>query len=267
MTATKAVPVSRDQLLKKRSRIERRQRFDLKVRLGRLKERRGEKAVKPVYNPVSRQNHKPVRVHVDERHHHCGLRELGLRQLLRIRAAFAVSRALVFFGVLQRRFVAVMTVSDDELFVAHGCHQQAYCRGVVHPPEPVLNAVFVGDFGVGCVIAFVENLFHAAGRVGVEHEDLAEVRLCGFQQVQPIALGLRQRLFVTKDDLVGIFMQLAQCDKPAPFLFDFGPGNLETLGVCKHARLVFLDQNALLAPGTKILCRAGIDVFTLLCVK
>ena len=88
-----------------------------------------------------------------------------------------------------------------------------------------------------------------------------------FEQVEPVALGLRQRLLVAEDDLVGVVVQLAQSDKSPPLLYDFGSGNLETLRVGKDARLVFLDQHALFAPGAKIACRARIDVFTLLSVK
>ncbi len=70
-----------------------------------------------------------------------------------------------------------------------------------------------------------------------------------------------------ENHLLGVLVQLAQGDKSAPLLHDLGSRNLEPLRVGEDARLVFLDQHALLAPGAKIARRARIDVFAPFCVK
>ena len=61
---------------------------------------------------------------------------------------------------------------------------------VVDAPHPVHHAVLICHFGVRRAVAVVENLLHAARRVGVEHENLPEVRARCLQQVQPVAFGL-----------------------------------------------------------------------------
>jgi hypothetical protein len=75
------------------------------------------------------------------------------------------------------------------------------------------------------------------------------VRVRGLEQVEPVALGLGERLLVAEDDLLGVVVQLAEGDKAAPLLDDFGSGNLEALRVGEDAGVFLLDQNALLAPG------------------
>ena len=111
------------------------------------------------------------------------------------------------------------------------------------------DAVFVGDFGVGGAVAFVENLFDAAGGIGVEHEDLAEVGVRGLEQVEAVALGLGERLLVAEDNLLGVVVELAERDEAAAFLDLISPRNAEALGVGEDAGVFLLDQNALFAPG------------------
>ena len=92
----------------------------------------------------------------------------------------------------------------------------------------VQHAVLVGDLGIGGACAVVENLLDAAGRVGVEHEDLAEVGVRGLEQVEPVALGLAERLLVAEDDLFGVVVQLAEGDEAAPLLDDLPvPGTMK----------------------------------------
>ena len=92
--------------------------------------------------------------------------------------------------VIQRSLVAVVAIGDDQLLVGHGRGEQADGRRVADPPEPVQHTVLVGDFGFGGAAAVVENFFHAAGGVGVEHENLSKMRTSGLQQIEPVALGL-----------------------------------------------------------------------------
>jgi hypothetical protein len=90
-------------------------------------------------------------------------------------------------------------------------------------PQPVEHAVLVGDLGFGGAVAVVENLLDAAGGVGVEHEDLPEVRVRGLEQVEPVALGLGEGLLVAEDHLFGVVVQLAEGDesRAAPSRFRF----------------------------------------------
>jgi hypothetical protein len=38
---------------------------------------------------------------------------------------------------------------------------------------------------------------------------LPEVRVCGLEQVEPVALWLAERLLMAEDDLLGVVVQLA----------------------------------------------------------
>ncbi len=130
----------------------------------------------------------------------------------------------------------MVAVGDNQLLVGHGGYQQADGRRVADLPQPVQHAVLVGDLGLGRTGALVENLLHAAGRVRVEHEYLPEVRMGGLEQVEPVALGLGERLFVAEDHLLGVLVQFTDGDEAAPLLHNFGSGNLEALRVSEDRR-------------------------------
>lgn len=83
------------------------------------------------------------------------------------------------------------------------------------------------------------------------------------QQIQPVGLGLGERLFVSEDHLFGILVQLAQGDEAAPFLHDTASGYGEALRIGEYAGFLFLNQYALLAPRTKIPGRARVDILAL----
>src|ERR1035438_6236092 len=153
----------------------------------------------------------------------------------------------------------MVAVGDDELFVGHGGGDDANGGRVGYAPEAVEDAVLVGDFGFGGPAAVEEGLFHAGGGVGVEHEDLAEVGVGGLEQVEAVALGLGEGLLVAEDDLFGVVMELAEGDKAAALFHDFSAGNLETLGIGEEAGVLFLDQDALIAPGAEVATGAGVD--------
>ncbi len=171
------------------------------------------------------------------------------------------------FGVFESGLVAVVAVGDDELSVGHGGGEQIDGRRVADAPEAVEHAVFVGDFGFGWACVFVENLFHAAGGVRVEHEDLAEVGAGGLEQVETVALGLAEGLLVAEDDLLGVVVEPAESDKSAAFFHHVGAGNLEALRVGEDAGVFFLDEDFLFAPGAEVARGAGIDVFAALGVE
>ena len=95
----------------------------------------------------------------------------------------------MFLGVVECGFVAVMAVGDDEFLVGHGCGKQPDGGRIADAPDAVQNTVLVGDLSFSGTVAFVQNLFNAAGGVRIEHEDLAEVGMGGLEQVQAVALG------------------------------------------------------------------------------
>src|SRR6202041_2936527 len=78
---------------------------------------------------------------------------------------------------------------------------------------------------------------------------------------------LGESLLVAEDDLVGVIVQLAQGDEAAPLLNRFGSGYLETLRIGEDARVFFLDQDGLFAPGAKIAGGAGVDALATLGVE
>ena len=145
--------------------------------------------------------------------------------------------------------------------------KQANDRGIADPPDAVQNAVFVGDFCIGGTGAVVENLFNAAGRVGVEHEDLAEVGAGGLEQVETIAFRFGEGLLVAKYDLVGILMQTAEGDESAALLDFIGTGNAEALGVGEDAWILLLDENGLFPPCLEVAGGARIDTLATLGIK
>ena len=139
--------------------------------------------------------------------------------------------------------------------------------GSLISPEAMQHAVFVGDFRFGGAVAVVENLFDAAGGVRVEHEDLAEVRVGRFEQVETIALGLGQGVLVPENDLLGVVVQFAEGDKAAPLLdYIAVPGTLNAANK-RRCRALFPEPGSLFAPGAKVARGPGIDVFATLGIK
>ena len=111
-----------------------------------------------------------------------------------------------------------------------------------------MKAGCVGEFSIRRAGSFVEDLLHASGRVGIQHEDLAEVGAGSFQQVQAVALWLGKGVFVTEDDLVGIVVELAESDESAAFLDLAGTLDPEALRVGEDAGVLLRDKDGLLAP-------------------
>ena len=128
-------------------------------------------------------------------------------------------------------------------------------------------AIFVGDFGFGGTVVVVKDLLRAAGGVRVQHENLAKMRVRGFEQVEPVALGFGERLLMAENHLLGVVVQLAQGNEAAAFLDDVGPWNLEALRVGKNAWFLLLNQHSLLPPCAEIAGRAGVDTFAALGIE
>ena len=215
------------------------------------------------------QDDQAIGVHVDEGHHDGGFRIGRVGQLAG--AVLVLGRGGmgggVFSGVIEGGFIAMVAVGDDELLVVHGGDEEADGGGVGDAPEAVKDAVFVGDLGFGGAVLVVEDLFHAAGGIGVEHEDLAEVGMGGFEQVEAVALGLGQGLLMAEDNAIGVVMEAAEGDKAAAFLDYVAARNFEALGIGEDAGVFFLDQDAVLAPLGEIVRGTGVDAFTALGIE
>ena len=54
----------------------------------------------------------------------------------------------MLFGVVERRFVAVVAVGNDELFVGHGACEQADYGRIADTPYAVQDVVLVGGFSI-----------------------------------------------------------------------------------------------------------------------
>ena len=82
------------------------------------------------------------------------------------------SPALV--AIIQRGFVAVMAVGDDQLLVPHLAPHQVDQAGIGDFPDPVRDSVFVESFEVG-LAAGRQQAFDFGGRIAVQHEKLPKV--------------------------------------------------------------------------------------------
>ena len=129
------------------------------------------------------------------------------------------------------------------------------------------HAILVRHLGIRRPAAVVQNLLYAARRVRIQHEDLPEVCVRRLQQVQPIALRLRERVLMPEHYLFGVIVQLAQRNKSAPLLHRTRPWHLEPLRIGKHARHMLLRQHTLLAPCLQVPRRACVYAFSSLSIE
>ena len=120
-----------------------------------------------------------------------------------------------FVAKIERGFVAVMAVGDDQLFVAHLFLNRRNHAGIGNLPDPVDDAVFVGhiDGGSG-VRSGREQGIDLAG-IFVEQEKLLVVGTGSAKQVEAVGLGFGESLLVAEDDLGGIILDAAQSDESA----------------------------------------------------
>src|SRR5438477_10732373 len=87
---------------------------------------------------MSGQNYQTGAIHIDEGHH----REL-VRHVWGGRRA-RLSPPLV--AIVQRSFIAMVAISDNEFFVLHATANEFYQRWIRNFPELMENAVFVANF-------------------------------------------------------------------------------------------------------------------------
>ncbi len=88
------------------------------------------------------------------------------------------------------------------------------------------------------------------------------------KQVQAIGLGLGERLFVAKDHVLTVVIELAKSDEAFAFANQaVCAGHGELLRIGEDAGLSFGSEHALRAPVFEIASGAAVDVLSLLTVK
>ena len=147
---------------------------------------------------VRRQDLQPRRMHVHERHHD----------------AVRAGQVGILVAESQRSFIAVMPVGDEQFLVRHQLPDARNTAGVRDLPKRMARAVLVGDIAGGLRLrGFVQQTVDLTRRVGVQHEELAEVRVRVAQQFQPVLLRAGQGLLVPVDDARRILLHRAQSDE------------------------------------------------------
>src|SRR5579863_3198930 len=100
--------------------------------------------LQPIYYTMRGQYNQARTVQVDERHH----KELvGSVGVLRVARAAGLVAPLVapFIAIVQRSFIAVVAVSDDQFFIAHPVLHGTDQIGIGNLPDPIDHLVLVGE--------------------------------------------------------------------------------------------------------------------------
>jgi len=112
---------------------------------------------------MRRQNHEAFAARVDERHHRIFVWRVWIGE-----TRFCAT----LVAIVERGFVTVMAVGNDELLVRHrGLNRESFLR-IGNDPETMRDAVLIVNFGGGrrSGFGFGENCVRALLRIGIEHE-------------------------------------------------------------------------------------------------
>ena len=130
--------------------------FDIEIGAGSGSEGFGGERGKTSHQTMGGENHQAWAVHIDERHHDQLVGSLFRFQRAQQGAAGNLtgsgdwlSGEAAFVAIVESGFVTVMTVGDDELFVAHFAADELDEAGIGNSPNTVEDVVFVGHFGGG----------------------------------------------------------------------------------------------------------------------
>ena len=145
---------------------------------------------------------------VDESHHRAFIIGIGIRRI-------GTGAALV--AVVERCFVAMVAVGDDEFLISHRLLNGLDAIGFGDGPEAVNHTIFVGELCCGrrSGFGFSEDGVDALLRIGIEHEELASVGASVAQEFEAIGFGSGERVFVAEDDAGGIFLETSGTDEAA----------------------------------------------------
>jgi len=122
-----------------------------------------------------------------------------------------------------------MAVGDDQFFILHrSLHFRDQLR-ITHRPQRMDDSVFIGNGDFRARVGGEQGIDLPG--ILIKHEDLAEVRPRGPQQIEAVGLGFRQGLLVAKDYAGGIILDAAQSDKAAPLQLGARARSAKALGV------------------------------------
>src|SRR5258708_32976835 len=127
-------------------------------------------------------------VHVDEGHHD--------EFVGGILTTIGGSGGTAFVAVVECGLVAVVTVGDNQFFVAHLSPHRIDQASAGDLPNAVHDAVFVGNFNRGSGTGSAADQGIDFTGVFIKHEELAEVGAGTAKQVQTIGRGLGQSSLV-----------------------------------------------------------------------
>src|SRR5437660_2051110 len=213
------------------------------------------------------QNQQPCAVHVDEGHHDqligCKLRRFTIEHNLSRGALPRDARCpspsrSPFIAIIQGRFVAMMSIGDEELFVPHLAADQLNQRRVRDFPDTVLDAILILHVDIWRSAAAQQVVNFTS--IAVEHKELPEMRPGGSQQLQPVGFWLSQGLFVPEDHPGGIIFNFPQGDETTALILGQCARRGETLRIGIERRLRIFEENALAPPIPKKACGPGVDV-------
>ena len=200
------------------------------------KKRTGSKSARFRTHAMRGQDLQPWRMHVDERHHH----------VLRRRVAG------IFVAIGQRSLVAMMAVGDQQFLRRHQLLNPRDVRGASVIGHSAMHGAVIVD--VRSIQACARMLLPrpAAGRprvrIGIQHEDLSEVRARVTQQFQTILFRPAQRLLVPEHDARRIILDFADPDKAFSRESLARIGHLEFLRIRVKSGRGILGENAFANP-------------------
>src|SRR5260370_17211457 len=126
------------------------------------------------------------------------------------------SGGTAFVAVVECGLVAVVTVGDNQFFVAHLSPHRIDQASAGDLPNAVHDAVFVGNFNRGSGTGSAADQGIDFTGVFIKHEELAEVGARSWNQVQTIALSLGQSLLVAIYTPRRIVLETANGDEAEP---------------------------------------------------
>ncbi len=155
--------------------------------------------------------------------------------------------------IIQRRFVPMVAVGDEDGLAGHGCRDFLGDRRIGDGPEALLKPDIVAEFHAG------RSRFRRLGqcgqdgvlRIGIERPDRAEIRAAGFHQIQAIGLGGGAGVLVRIDCSGAELFQLERGNEaPQRFSRALGVGSRRNIfdGVVVNRRLRVPFQRARLHP-------------------
>ena len=127
------------------------------------------------------QNHQSAAFHADEGHHDVFMRGIGTGR---------TGLGAPFIAIGKRRLIAVVAISNQQLFIAHELLDGLYDSGIMDAPHTMQSLKFVQHGHIWLFIG-LQQPFDFRIRIAVKHENLAEMGLGLAQQIKAVRAWLR----------------------------------------------------------------------------